>query len=130
MGSLQAGFDGIMKIGAVVVDLARDVRLEQTRESIDVSSRDQDGFADTLAGLLQWSATLELLRRPGNAGNDLIQSAFDNGTDLDNVAFIDADGAEIKGTMSVTRFDEEQDLDEPMVIRVTLQGRGPYTRIP
>ena len=129
MGSLQAGFDGIMKIGAVVVDLARDVRLEQTREPVDVSARDQNGFADTLAGLLTWNATLELLRRPGNAGNDLIQSAFDNGTDLDNVAFIDADGAEIKGTMSVTRFDEEQALDEPMVIRVTLQGRGPYTRI-
>lgn len=129
MGSLQAGFDGIMKIGAVVVDLARDVRLEQTREAVDVSARDQNGFADTLAGLLTWSATFELLRRPGNAGNDLIQSAFDNGTDLADVAFIDADGAEIKGTMSVTRFDEEQALDEPMVIRVTLQGRGPYTRI-
>ena len=67
------GADVLLYIGDKLVAGQRNITVDITADSIDTTSKDNDGWKTYLAGLREWGATLDAIELAGNEGKQQVQ---------------------------------------------------------
>ncbi|MCX7805043.1 MAG: phage tail tube protein [Planctomycetota bacterium] len=118
-----AGYSCTLKIGGSAVAYARDVKLDSSAGTIDVSSRAGSGWKEFLAGLREWGVSIDHLWVPSNAQMQALRAAFLAGTTV-TVQVLDDGGYGFSGTAYVTGIEHGQPLEGGVTFACTLKGTG------
>lgn len=130
----QAGFNGRLFIGTAgngatasdEVQDAKDVTVNLTGETFEVSSRRSAPWKEFVDGWKEWSIDFTLVHRNTITVIDTLESAFAAGTKI-SVRVLDEDGDGYYGDCFVTSFTRNEPLADGMERTVTLQGTGSPT---
>ena len=85
----------------------------------DVSTRDNDGFRATIAGLKECTIEFEMLYLPNDAGFAAIKNAWLTSGQIHLAALTSANGEGPVGDFSITGFSRTEPLEEAIKYSVT-----------
>lgn len=102
--------------------------LNREYETIDVTSKDGDGFITEEYGMGSWSIEGDGLLVESDAGFLALEDAFDN-AEYVKVRFETAAGNKYEGTCLITDFPVEAPYDDAATYSITLNGKGKYTKV-
>ena len=112
----------------VVVAKVRNVDTSLEASEIDATSRMDDGWTKTVAGLKSWGVGYDIIYDPIDPAWLLLQTGFKSGSPVFMAVLdqkMDVDGAEgIKGLAAVTNFSRGEPLNDIMTTSVSLKGSG------
>lgn len=103
------------------MEKARDVTLNLDAGEADVTTRGNDGWRATIAGLKEASIDFELVWEPDDPGFEAVKDAYLNGTTI-GLAALDVAGAEgegLVGDFSITNFSRAEPLEDAIIVSVT-----------
>jgi len=106
----------------------RNGTLNRDRETIDVTSKDGDGWADVEYGLGSWSIEGDGLLVEDDEAFQALEDAFMNETVV-KVRFQTAAGNKYEGDALVTSFPIEAPYDDAATYSITLTGKGKPTKV-
>ena len=122
------GVDVLIKKDGVAIAGQRDATLSIKGDKIDTSTKTNAGWKTTLAGLKEWSISLEAVNYFGAAaaGQRALREAFLDG---DNVDIVFAMGEEevYVGEASITGLDISGPMSDVSMSSFTLDGAGALT---
>ncbi|MBC7340952.1 MAG: hypothetical protein H5U02_00600 [Clostridia bacterium] len=117
-GSVYIGTNRVMEISQWSLDLGAD--------DIDVTSFDSQGWKEFLAGLKEWSGSIEGNYVPGDTGGQkAIIAAWLNGQTV-NFEFRVSDTVKFAGS-ALVKPSIETPVDDKVGFSVDIQGTGPLT---
>ena len=94
--------------------------LTMSASEIDTSTRNNDGWKTSRAGMKTWGASFDMLYDTANEGWLELKQAFWDNTRI-HVKIVDStDGEGIIGYANVTQFDRGEPMDDMMTTAVTL----------
>lgn len=112
----------------------RDTGLTRTFESIDASTKDDDGWGATIPGLQKWSGTASLAVKGENHGDEIIQAWLDD-EDLRTqrpallFAFVNTvDKTYHEGFGTLTSYETTGNNGDVMLKSISIEGAGKLTR--
>ncbi|TVQ33881.1 MAG: hypothetical protein EA376_01215 [Phycisphaeraceae bacterium] len=113
------GFDSV----GSWVDLTnvRDVTVSAEANEADVTTRGNQGWRQTIAGLREATIEFEMVWEPGDDGFDAIKDAFLT-SGIIGLAALDSPGAQGNGPVgdwSITNFSRSEPLEEGITVSVT-----------
>lgn len=117
------GFNAVLKSGATTIGKAKDVELDATATEVETTTRMSGGWKEFVAGLKEFSITIDQLFVISDVGLILLRDAFLNSTEI---AFSMEDENEdgFSGNAIVTNLKFAQPLDGAIMLPVTLKGTG------
>ncbi len=108
----------------------RDTGLTRTFESIDASTKDEDGWGASIPGLQKWSGTVSLVVKGENHGDEIVQAWLDD-EDLRTqrpallFAFVNTvDKTYHEGFGTVTSYETTGNNGDVMLKSVSIEGAG------
>lgn len=124
--ALFTAADAAAVTGATLTELTqvRDVTLNLTKATADVSTRGNNGWRATAATLKEASVDFEIVAKAGDAGVEAIRNAFMNNTEIplvfvdDAIAIEDAEGP--AGNWEVSQFNRTEALEDAVKYQVTV----------
>jgi TP901-1 family phage major tail protein len=102
--------------------------LNRESDTIDMSSKDGDGWADNEQGLNTWSIEGDGILSETDAGYEALETAWMDKKPV-MVQFQTESGAKYQGTAIVTNLSIEAPHDDVASYSLTLEGKGAYTKI-
>jgi TP901-1 family phage major tail protein len=102
--------------------------LNRERETIDVTSKDGDGWADVEYGLGSWSIEGDGLLVESDVAFQALEDALMDGT-IVKVRFQTAAGNKYEGDALVTSLPIEAPYDDTATYSITLTGKGKPTKV-
>lgn len=129
--SVTLGKDCELNVGGGKLNGVTSVSISCEADEIDVSTRDDNGFAKSLPGKKTVSLDIEFKRIGSDAGQNNIYAAWKGGTGGAplGLAVITTGGAAIisGGTFIVTSLSESQDMDDAVSVSASLKNYGEVT---
>ena len=129
--SVTLGKDCELNVGGGVLNGVTSVSISCEADEIDVSTRDDAGFAKSLPGKKTVSLDVEFKRIANDAGQNNIYAAWKGGTGGTplGLAVTTTGGAAIisAGTFIVTSLSESQDMDDAVTVSASLKNYGAVT---
>ena len=129
---ITLGKDCTLNVGGGKLNGVTSVSINCESDEIDVSTRDDNGFAKSLPGKKTVTLDIEFKRIASDAGQDNIYDAWQGGTGGTplGLAVTTTGGAAIisTGTFVVTSLSETQDMDDAVTVSCTLKNYGEVTR--
>jgi TP901-1 family phage major tail protein len=133
-----AGVDVLLKVKdstsgvLTVVGGQTGASLSRSASTIDVSDKTTGGWASSLVGLKTWSVEAEGFVSLGNAGQEMLEDAFD----ARDTVFLEirvgaddnADGITYTGEAVITSLENEFGQDDAVTFSVSLEGASPLVR--
>ncbi|MCQ2363181.1 MAG: phage tail tube protein [Acidaminococcaceae bacterium] len=111
----------------------RDTGLARTFESIDASTKDEDGWGAAIPGLQKWSGTVSLVVKSTNHGDEIIR-AWMNDEELRTerpallFAFVNTvDKSYSEGFGTVTSYETTGNNGDVMTKSISIEGAGTLT---
>jgi len=99
-----------------------DVTLSLSKDTIEVTDKDSDGWDENIDGFKKFEVSLSMLFVASDSGQVAIKDAYDNNSRLNARVF---DGTNYHtGYVRVTSYEVSAPLKDPMKISVTLTGDG------
>ncbi len=116
----------LTEVGAVTgteLDNIKDVNTDLSTGESDITTRANNGWEATAATLKKGVVTFKMIWKPGDAGFDAIQSAWENSAEI-ALMFLDgpvgtAGSQGLSGNFSISNFSRDEQLTEAMVVDVT-----------
>lgn len=103
--------------------------LKRQAEAIDVTDKTSGGWTESIMGTKSWSVDCDGFVSLGDAGFELLHTAFENRTSLlVEIKVGDADGYTYTGTAIITDFPEEYPSDDAVTFSLSLQGASALVR--
>lgn len=103
--------------------------VNRSAEAIEINSKTNDGWKDSLPGMKEWSIELEGLWVKDDASHKALSEAFANDSAVCVVVYKNSDPVEplFGGMASITDYPLEAPNDDAVTFSTTLQGKGPLT---
>lgn len=129
--AITLGKDCVINVGGGKLNGVTSVNINCEAEDIDVTTRDDNGFAKALPGKKTVTVDVEFKRIASDASQNILYTAYkggQNGTPL-GLAVTTTGGAAIigSGTFVVTSLQESQDMDDAVTASATLKNYGAVT---
>ncbi len=131
----KRGYDAKLFVGTDPDDEevanARDVNLEGTAGSIDVSSRSGAGWKEKLAGMRDWKVSNQQIWVADDAAFELLETAWLEGSEI-FVLMLDAEvetGFGYSGNAIVTKLGRAEPLEGGLTCDIELEGTGELTKV-
>lgn len=110
-----------------VIAAQRGGNIQIEAEGIDVSSKDDNGWADTIPGPRRWRSNLDGLYVESDAALDDIKDAINNETSV-NLRITRPDGKVFLGAATVTSFEHNFANGDAAQYTAVLEGKGAPTK--
>lgn len=105
----------------------KDATLNRSMEPIDITAKDNYGWAATLDGVREWSIDFDWLYSDSDTGVTHLEDAFTNGTEV--LVKIETPGADIySGAAYLTELTLEMPYEDVAAYSGTLTGNGTLTK--
>ena len=102
--------------------------LSRKADSIDASHKGSGGWKSTIAGLKEWSFSIETLLMPKEESLNLLEKAFLNGDNV-HIKFEYPDKTFFTGIASVTELSVSAPHDDVATYKGELNGIGPLSEL-
>ena len=109
----------------------RDTGIEESFDTIDATSKDDDGYSSSVPGLASWSANASMVVKSGNEGDEVIKAWVRNKEIRDAVpalkfAFVDSiDNSYQEGFGIVGTYSTDASYADLITRSVNISGCGP-----
>lgn len=131
-----AGVDVLLKVdisgAATALGGQTGATLNRSANTIDVTDKNSDGWAESMAGVKSWSIDCDMFVSLGDTALETLFTAFDARTPVEVEIRIgandSADGYTYTGSAVITDFPEDYPQDDAVSISMSLQGASPLVR--
>jgi len=132
-----SGFDAVVKVNTgtpaspvyTTVAGQRGATLNMSISTIDITSKDSDGWEEALLNLKSWSIEFDALVVESNAAYQTLRDIFLSANpSAVLVQLVTADGTTYSGSALLTEFPHNLPYDDAETYKVTLKGTGPLTK--
>lgn len=117
------GIDFIVEVNGVQVGGQQGATLNRSKEVIEATTKDSNGWKESVAGLKEWGIDADGLIVIDDAGYAALEDSFMNDTKL-TVALVTPSGTRYQGEVIVTDFPLEAGFEDMATYSVTLEGSG------
>lgn len=124
---MAIGWEGTLTIGSSEVQYTRDVNMTLEASEVDCTTRADDGWENTEAGLAKWGAEFDMKVVANDTVYETILAAFLAKSILANVTITDGEGFAVNGNMSVTRCSKSEPLNGTVIASIKMNGAGKPT---
>lgn len=105
----------------------RGATLSMSGESMDITSKDSDGWMDSIAGFKSWESSTDGVVTLDNAAYERLEEAFFTGTKV-HVSFKKASGYGYTGKALVESLELEAGHEDVVTYSISLKGAGKLTK--
>jgi len=123
------GVDVVIKIGTDLLGGQRSATLNRAGETIDVTTKDSNGWKESEPGLKEWSIDCDGLFVESDTAYEALETAFLNG-DKVSVELGMPSGLKYSGQAIITDFPLEAPYDDNVSYSVAFAGDGELTKTP
>ena len=123
------GVDVVIKIGTDLLAGQRSATLNRAGETIDVTTKDSNGWKESEPGLKEWSIDCDGLFVESDTAYEALETAFING-DKVSVELGMPSGLKYSGQAIITDFPLEAPYDDNVSYSVAFAGDGELTKTP
>ena len=126
--NIVLGKDCTLNAGGGKLNGVTSVSITCESDEIDVSTRDDNGFAKSLPGKKTVTVDVEFKRIKNDAGQSNLYTAWKNSTPM-GVNVTTTGGAAVinTGTFVITSLEESQDMDDAVTVSASLKNYGEVT---
>lgn len=134
MARKVAGVDVLLKIkkdgGFVPVGGQKGASLSRSAETIDVTDKNSQGWAESIVGVKSWSVDCDGFVCLGDEAYELLETSFEERKPIDIEIKVgdESTGFTRTGSAVITDFPEEYPSDDAVTFSISLQGASPLTR--
>ena len=128
MGVKVLGVDVLLSVGGVVVGSQSNANLKIDAKDIDVSDKTTGGWDTSLVGNRSWGIEAECITLDTDAGQEAIQSASLNGTQVTASIAIGARGS-FQGLASIVSMEFTGEKDDKSTMKMSLKGASALAKI-
>ena len=118
-GKIFYGTAGSTGVPATELTNVTDVTITLDASEADVTTRDNDGFRATIAGLKECTIEFDMLYLPNDAGFKAIKTAWLKAEQIHLAALTSKTGEGPVGDFSITGFSRSEPLEEAIKYSVT-----------
>ena len=101
--------------------------LTMEADTIDVSNKNDFGWASTIGGAKSWSVSCDGQFLTDDAGQQALMDAFVAGTNLNVELKNSTESVYFAGTAQITSIEVDAQFDDVCALSIELQGVGPLT---
>jgi len=117
------GIDILVKVNDIVIGGQQGATLNRSKEGIEITSKDSNGWKDQVGGIKEWGIDADGLFVIDDAGYKALEDSFMNDAKVE-VSLATPTGAKYEGEAIVTDFPLEAGFEDMATYSLTLEGCG------
>ena len=128
-GTVTKGLDILVYVGAKAVGGQKGCTLTMEAETIDVSNKNDFGWASTIGGAKSWSVSCDGQFIANDEGQKALMSAFVAGTEVQVEMKNTAQSIYFAGKAAITSLEVDAQFDDVATMTIELQGIGALSTV-
>ena len=127
--AVTKGLDILVYVGANAVGGQKGCTLTMEAETIDVSNKNDFGWASTIGGAKSWSVSCDGQFIADDQGQKALMNAFVNGTEVQVEMKNTAESIYFAGKAAITSLEVDAQFDDVATMTIELQGIGALSTV-
>ena len=128
-GTVTKGLDILVYVGTKAVGGQKGCTLTMEAETIDVSNKNDFGWASTIGGAKSWSVSCDGQIIANDEGQKALMSAFVAGTEVQVEMKNTAQSIYFAGKAAITSLEVDAQFDDVATMTIELQGIGALSTV-
>lgn len=128
-GTVTKGLDILVYVGTKAVGGQKGCTLTMEAETIDVSNKNDFGWASTIGGAKSWSVSCDGQFIANDEGQKALMSAFVAGTEVQVEMKNAAQSIYFAGKAAITSLEVDAQFDDVATMTIELQGIGALSTV-
>ena len=128
-GTVTKGLDILVYVGTKAVGGQKGCTLTMEAETIDVSNKNDFGWASTIGGAKSWSVSCDGQFIANDEGQKALMSAFVAGTEVQVEMKNTAQSIYFAGKAAITSLEVDAQFDDVATMTIELQGIGALSTV-
>ena len=128
-GTVTKGLDILVYVGSKAVGGQKGCTLTMEAETIDVSNKNDFGWASTIGGAKSWSVSCDGQFIANDEGQKALMSAFVAGTEVQVEMKNTAQSIYFAGKAAITSLEVDAQFDDVATMSMELQGVGALSTV-
>ena len=128
-GTVTKGLDILVYVGTKAVGGQKGCTLTMEAETIDVSNKNDFGWASTIGGAKSWSVSCDGQFIANDEGQKALMTAFVNGTEVQVEMKNTAQSIYFAGKAAITSLEVDAQFDDVATMTIELQGIGALSTV-
>ena len=128
-GTVTKGLDILVYVGTKAVGGQKGCTLTMEAETIDVSNKNDFGWASTIGGAKSWSVSCDGQFIADDEGQKALMSAFVAGTEVQVEMKNTAQSIYFAGKAAITSLEVDAQFDDVATMTIELQGIGALSTV-
>ena len=128
-GTVTKGLDILVYVGTKAVGGQKGCTLTMEAETIDVSNKNDFGWASTIGGAKSWSVSCDGQFIADDEGQRALMSAFVAGTEVQVEMKNTAQSIYFAGKAAITSLEVDAQFDDVATMTIELQGIGALSTV-
>ena len=128
-GAVTKGLDILVYVGSKAVGGQKGCTLTMEAETIDVSNKNDFGWAPTIGGAKSWSVSCDGQFIANDEGQKALMTAFVAGTEVQVEMKNTAQSIYFAGKAAITSLEVDAQFDDVATMTIELQGIGALSTV-
>ena len=128
-GTVTKGLDILVYVGTKAVGGQKGCTLTMEAETIDVSNKNDFGWASTIGGAKSWSVSCDGQFIANDVGQKALMDAFVAGTEVQVEMKNTAQSIYFAGKAAITSLEVDAQFDDVATMTIELQGIGALSTV-
>ena len=128
-GAVTKGLDILVYVGSKAVGGQKGCTLTMEAETIDVSNKNDFGWASTIGGAKSWSVSCDGQFIANDEGQKALMDAFVAGTEVQVEMKNTAESIYFSGKAAITSLEVDAQFDDVATMTIELQGIGALSTV-
>ena len=128
-GTVTKGLDILVYVGSKAVGGQKGCTLTMEAETIDVSNKNDFGWASTIGGAKSWSVSCDGQFIANDEGQKALMDAFVAGTEVQVEMKNTAESIYFSGKAAITSLEVDAQFDDVATMTIELQGIGALSTV-
>ena len=128
-GTVTKGLDILVYVGSKAVGGQKGCTLTMEADTIDVSNKNDFGWASTIGGAKSWSVSCDGQFIANDEGQKALMSAFVAGTEVQVEMKNTAQSIYFAGKAAITSLEVDAQFDDVATMTIELQGIGALSTV-
>ena len=128
-GAVTKGLDILVYVGSKAVGGQKGCTLTMEAETIDVSNKNDFGWASTIGGAKSWSVSCDGQFIANDEGQKALMSAFVAGTEVQVEMKNTTQSIYFAGKAAITSLEVDAQFDDVATMTIELQGIGALSTV-
>ena len=128
-GAVTKGLDILVYVGSKAVGGQKGCTLTMEAETIDVSNKNDFGWASTIGGAKSWSVSCDGQFIANDEGQKALMTAFVAGTEVQVEMKNTAQSIYFAGKAAITSLEVDAQFDDVATMTIELQGIGALSTV-